>query len=392
MSKKEPQNPPSDEKKDANVGNEAEKQPELNPWGSELVGEEDYVRLCEEFGIEKAENLDAPASVYDKFRSLRRKIIFGHRDFGLIVKAIQEGKPWAVMSGIKPSGKFHLGSMLTATEMIDLQRLGGFVWYAIADIESFEDNGMDYDTALKYATDNVADMLALGLDPKRAYLWLQSREEIPHNMPFLAGRHVTNAMLKAIYGDKAFGLYLAALVQVGDILLPQFKEEPIPTVVPVGIDQDPHIRLTRDLSRYFDVKGKQLFKPSSTYHKLMPGLDDITKKMNKSRPDSFFYFDEEVPAIKKKLMNTFTGGRGNAADQLKMGGEPLRCMIYRMLEFLFEDDDSALQDRYIRCTSGKLLCGQCKKEVVPKILAFVAAHNEKKKQLLPVAEKLLKKK
>jgi len=374
---------------DNDTTNEA---PDIDPWGSNFVGEEEYDRLCEEFGIIRMEETDIPASIYQTFRSLRRKVIFGHRDFTMIIKAIQENRPWAVMSGIKPSGKFHLGSMLTAVEMIDLQKMGGFVYYAIADIESFEDNGMTYEETYSNAIDNLADMLALGLDPERAYVWLQSEEEIVYKMPFQAGGHVTNAMLNALYGDKPFGLYLAALVQVGDILLPQLRSEVMPTVVPVGIDQDPHLRLTRDLSKYFKKNGQQLFKPSATYHKLMPGLDDITKKMNKSRPNSYFTFDEEPKAIRKKLMGAFTGGRRNKEEQQMFGGVPENCMVYRMAEWLFEDDDQKLQDRYIRCRGGKLLCGQCKKEVATIILAFIEEHNKKKKEMKPLAEKLLKKK
>lgn len=374
------------EKKEENTPNSQGQ--EFDPWGAKLFGAEDYQRLCTEFGIKPVDQTDIPASIYEKFRALRRKVIFGHRDFELIIKAIQDNKPWAVMSGIKPSGKFHMGNMLTAIEMIELQKLGGFVYYAIADIESMEDNETSLEESYKNAVDNMADMLALGLDPKRCYVWLQSKEDLVNKMPFRAGPHVTNAMLKAIYGDKLFGLYLAALVQVGDILLPQLKDDVMPTVVPVGIDQDPHIRLTRDLSRHFKKDGKELFKPGATYHKLLPGLDDITQKMSKSRPDSYFYFEDDPKSIKHKIMNAFTGGQGNKEDQMKLGGNPEKCMIYMIMQFLFEDDDAKLQDRYIRCRGG-LLCGTCKKEVLDKVLSFVKAHNEKKGAFRPIAEKLL---
>jgi tryptophanyl-tRNA synthetase len=374
----------SNEKKTNNI--------EINPWGSELIGEGDYVRLCAEFGIQRTEELDIPASVNDKVRSLRRKIIFGHRDFGMIIRSIRESKPWAIMSGIKPSGKFHLGTMLTGLEMIDLQKLGGNVYYAVADIESYEDNGMPFKQAYKNAVDNIADMLSLGLDPEHSYVWMQSQEPIVKDAMFKGARHVTNAMLKAIYGDKLFGLYIASLIQVGDILLPQLKDDVMPTVVPVGIDQDPHLRLTRDLSKHFKNKNKQIFKPGATYHKLLPGLDDVTKKMNKSRPNSYFEFDEEPGKIKKKIMSAFTGGRRNAEEQRKLGGQPEICMVYKLMEFSFEDDDSALSDRYTRCVSGKMLCGQCKKEVADKVLNFIEYHNKRKKSMIPVAKKLLSRK
>ncbi len=371
----------------------------LNPWGDELIPDEDYVRLCEEFGIQLIQDLALPASMYDNNRFLRRNIIYGHRDFEIIVKAVQEQKKWVVMSGIKPSGKFHLGTLCTASEIVEFQKMGGYVFYAIADIESYVDNGMPYEQSFQYAIDNLADVLTIGLDPKRAYIWCQSREKLVKEMPFHAGQHVTSNMMRAIYGERPFALYMAALVQVGDILLPQLKEgEPFPTVVPVGIDQDPHLRLTRDLTRFFTVdvpvagsETKQsipLFKPAATYHKLLPGLDDITKKMSKSRPNSYFNLGDDPVEIRKKFLNAMTGGRGNKEDHIRLGGIPEKCMIFRLLQVHFDKDDKSLQDRYIRCRGG-LLCTKCKKESVEIVINYIKEHNEKKRDNLSIARELL---
>lgn len=366
-------------------------QPKLDPWGNELVGEEDYQYLIQEFGIKDMTELDMPASFIEGNRFLRRKLIFGHRDFDMIIKAYNAGKKWAVISGIKPSGPYHLGTMTTAREMIELQKMGGFVYYSIADIESWADHRQPYEESLKIAIDNVADILALGLDVDRAYIWLQSKETFVKDMVFDAGSHVTMNMMKAIYGeDKSFGLYNSALVQVGDIYLPQLQYEIQPTVVPVGIDQDPHIRLSRDLAKYFKKGDQPIMKPCSTYHKLMPALDDITKKMSKSRPNSYFKYSDPPAEIKKKIMGAYTGGRKNAEEQRELGGEPDRCMIYRILEFHFEPDDKALNDLYNECKEGKLLCGGCKKRCVEKVLNQIKEHNEKKVETIKIAEKILK--
>jgi tryptophanyl-tRNA synthetase len=392
------------EKSEENIPIEGEK-PILDPWGSGLVGDDDYDRLIEEFGIERIDVLEIPYSIFEKNRFLRRKIIFGQQDLKDIIEAVQKGKPWAVMSGIKPSGHFHLGTLTTASEIVEFQRMGGKVYYAIADMESYFDNGMSYEDSFKYAVDNLADILTLGLDPDNAYIWLQSREEIVNQMPFKAGRYVTANTMKAIYGDKPFALYMAALVQAGDILLPQIRDEIMPTVVPVGIDQAPHLRLVRDITRHFpkieikearDKKGRpitkeiphKLFKPGSTYHKLMPGLDDITKKMSKSRPNSYFNMDDTPKKIRKKIMGAFTGGRNNMEEHKKLGGIPENCMIYKILEYHFQPDDNKLQDRYLRCRGG-MMCGVCKKEVADIVLKYVEQHNEKKKSMIPIAEKIL---
>ncbi|MHA1585613.1 MAG: tryptophan--tRNA ligase [Promethearchaeota archaeon] len=377
----------------------SEKQPSIDPWSTKLFGEDDYIKLCEEFGIETIDKLDIPWSIFEKNRFLRRKVIFGHRDLGMILKAIRENKPWAVMSGIKPSGHFHLGTFTTASEIVEFQKMGGTAWYAIADYESFVDNGMPFEESFKNAIDNLADIFAIGLDPERSVVWLQSEESKVKDMPFIAGRYVTNNQMRAIYGEHPFALYIAALVQVGDILMPQLVHGPMPTVVPVGIDQDPHIRLTRDLTRHFSKKDSDpktgkitesvFFKPGATYHKLLPAINDITLKMSKSLPNSYFNFDDDPKSIKKKIMGAFTGGRRNKEEHQKLGGIPERCMVYKLMEYHFEPSDEALADRYQRCKGG-MLCGQCKKEVATRILEYVEDHNEKKKKFIPIAEKMLK--
>jgi tryptophanyl-tRNA synthetase len=360
----------------------------LDPWGTSLV--DDYDRLCKEFGIEKIDDLLMDETL-KKNRFFRRGIIFGHRDFGIIMKAIKEKRPWAVMSGIKPSGPFHLGTFTTASEIVEFQKMGGKAYYAIADIESWQDNGTPYEESAKTAIDNLADILAVGLDPKNACIWRQSTQEKVKALPYLVSRGITNNMLAAIYGERQFGLYLSALVQVGDILLPQLEDGPMPTVVPVGIDQDPHIRLTRDVTRkYFqeETSKQKFFLPGSTYHRLLEGLDG-SEKMSKRNPNSAFMFDEDPAMIKRKLQNAITGGRDTKEAQQKLGGQPGKCMIHKLLQYHFLEDDKKLQEIWDDCKSGKLLCGPCKKFAIDLVLSYVKNHKEKKQKFIPVAKKIL---
>ena len=250
----------------------------IDPWGSTAPTDyEDYERLKREFGIEDIDENIRQKLIANRF--IRRKIIFGHRDLGLAFKAMDAGQPWAVMSGIKPSGPFHLGTSTTALEIIEFQKMGAKAYYCIADIESWEDNGITYEEAEADAVDNLADILALGLDPSpdKACVWRQSKEPIVHEVCFKVSRLVTQNMLNAIYGDKTFGLYISALIQVGDIVLPQIIDNPQPTIVPVGIDQDPHLRLTRDLTRRY-YKG--FFCPEQLITIYCLELTDLIKWQN----------------------------------------------------------------------------------------------------------------
>ena len=119
---------------------------------------------------------------------------------------------------------------------------------------------------------------------------------------------------------------------------------------------------------------------TATYHKLLPGLDDINKKMSKSRPNSYVNLGDDPKSIKKKMMGAYTGGLANREEQEKLGGIPENCMVFKLLEIHFQPDDAKLQDRYQRCRGG-MLCGTCKKEVVKIILDKIQDHNERKEVL-----------
>jgi len=327
----------------------------LDPWGSSgPTNDEDYEKIKKDFGIEEIDEVIRQKLIKNRF--IRRKIIFGHRDLGLVLSAIEKKQPWAVMSGIKPSGSFHLGTSTTALEIIEFQKMGGI------------------------AVDNLADILALGLDPSpdKAYIWRQSKEPIVKDVCFKVSRLVTQNMLNAIYGEKTFGLYLSALVQTGDIIIPQIIDAPQPVIVPVGIDQDPHIRLTRDLTRRY---YKTFFLPGATYHYLLAGIDG-SEKMAKRNPNSYFTFNEPLESIEKKVKGALTGGRKNKKEQQELGGEPKNCMIYKMLMYHFEDDDAVLADEFERCVKGELMCGEHKAQCIEKVLKFIKQHQKKKKNKL----------
>lgn len=356
----------------------------LDPWGSMLI--EDYKYLIDEFGIDDFNELK---SHYPNPNHLiRRNIIFGHRGFEPVLNAIIKKKKFNVLSGIKPSGPFHLGTLTTAWEIVDFQKQGGTAFYCIADLEAYEDNGIPIDESYETAIDNVADILALGLDYKKACIYRQSKEERVKDMAFEFSRGVTLNMLKAIYGVREFGLYMTAMVQVGDILLPQLEDYggPAPTVIPVGVDQDPHIRLTRDIARKF--KKYNFIPPAATYHKLMRGIDG-SDKMSKRNPMSYFTLNEDPKSIKKKLMNAFTGGRNTAEEQRKLGGRPEICNIYDLYKFHFIKDDDELKKIYKECTTGEVLCGFCKKRAVNIVLEFIENHNKKKEKLIDAAREIL---
>lgn len=359
----------------------------LDPWGTSSI--KDYSRLQSEFGIEPI------APLIPRFKKpsphISRGIDFGQRDLGRVLDAVDNHKPYAVMSGIKPDGVFHLGNKMTADDMVYFQSLSkkATVYYAIADVEAYADNGLSYEESAKTAIRNVADILALGLDPDRAVVYKQSEEMRVMRMSTIFSRGVTNNMLEAIYGERQIGLYMSALIQAGDILMPQLPElgGPKPVLVPVGADQDPHIRLCRDLaSRYrsdFDF-----VPPSSIYHRLELALTG-GQKMSKRAPESGFTLDDSSAEASKRIRTAFTGGRDTVEEQRRLGGRADICPVYDLYRFHFARDDDHVKLVYHECTKGIRLCGDCKQEAIGLVKGFLTEHHKKREALMGDARELL---
>jgi len=349
---------------------------------------ESYDALLQEFGIRPIEDILPQIPNPNKY--MRRRIVFGHTDLELILDALEADKPFAVMSGIKPSGPFHMGSKMTAEEIIYFQQLSSkaLASYCIADYEAYADNRQSFEESYEVAVSNVADVLALGLDPERAYIYRQSNEKRVLERAFVYSRDVTYNMMEAIYGDRPFGLYLSALIQVADILLPEAKEfgGPKPVVVPIGADQAPHIRLTRDIARRHEEE--HFVPPSATYHKLIRSLTG-SGKMSKREPMGLLSLTDDPEFAKRKILLAFTGGRESTKLQKELGGEPNKCVVYEYLMFHFLESDEELEKVYTECITGARLCGPCKAQAAEIVAHYLLEHQRKRAKTLPLAEEIL---
>ncbi|MFA5105569.1 MAG: tryptophan--tRNA ligase [Candidatus Micrarchaeia archaeon] len=355
---------------------------EIDPWSNALPEEE---RLVAQFGLEKI--TPQIKNSIGKCNFTDRDLLIAHRDLGAFLDSAKKKKPVAVLSGIKPSGSFHLGTKMTAEEMIFFQKkFGAKLFYCIADLEAYADNGLTLEMSRENAVSNVADLLALGLDEKNSHIYFQSREKRVTNYAYMAASKTTYATAKAIYGEKDFGLYFAAFTQVGDILLPQHEDfgGPKNVLVPVGIDQDPHIRFARDIAAKLG-----LVAPSATYHKTIKSLDG-TAKMSKRDPKNIITLDDKPEEAYKKVMSTFTGGRATAQEQRKIGGNIGICVVWDLARFHFLGDEELGKMRK-DCTSGAILCGECKKMRAEKVREFLEAHQGKKAKMLNRAENIIEK-
>ncbi|MBN2251941.1 MAG: tryptophan--tRNA ligase [Candidatus Altiarchaeota archaeon] len=358
----------------------------LDPWGAGDI--DDYQNLFREFGIE---SFEAFTKRFSENRYVRRRIIFGHRDFGRISDAIEKRKPYAMMTGLMPSGKFHFGHKMVADQIIWYQGMGAEVFLCSADLEAIVVRDIPPEDARRIAIEEyLTNYVALGLSEKNLVFWFQTDYKVPYyRLRDMLSKKVTLNELRAIYGgDLSTGKLFSAITQAADIMHPQLKEYggPRPVVVPVGVDQDPHMRLTRDLaSRFHNEYG--FISPSSTYHKFMHGLSG--GKMSSSNPSSYIALTEEPETAKKKIMSSKTGGRATVKEQKELGGVPEDCMVYEMLVYHLVEDDKALEAIYSSCRSGERVCGECKKACAELLEGFLKEHQKRRKAAGKTVKKIL---
>jgi tryptophanyl-tRNA synthetase len=261
----------------------------IDPWSSQQST--DYTRLREEFGIESfdfAPRMPSPPQIF------RRGVIFGHRGFDPVFRAIEKGEPWAVVTGLMPSGPMHLGHKLVLDQVIYYQSLGAEVFITVADVEAYATRGFTLEDCRRIAVEEYLDnYFALGLKEERLQIYFQSERPQVKDLAWKLGRKVNWSTMGAIYGfqgETNMGHAVAPLVQVGDILhvqLPEFGG-PRPVVVPVGVDQDPHIRLTRDLAqahRFYHVtmhEEPKLGRVVGIFVKPDEGVDKLLKNAEKA--------------------------------------------------------------------------------------------------------------
>ena len=220
----------------------------IDPWGS--AQSTDYDRIIEQFGLSSMDNvrIDSPSRLH------RRGIVFAHRELDTVLEAQRRGDGFGVLTGLMPSGQMHLGHSMVIDQVKWFQQQGGDVTIAVADLESQATRGVSLEKGRAIALEEyIANYAALGLDVERTNVYFQSSRPIVQRLGFQLGKRTNLNEFEAIYGfggETNLAHVQAPMVQVGDILHPQTDDYGglRPIVVPVGVDQDPHLRLTRGLA------------------------------------------------------------------------------------------------------------------------------------------------
>ncbi|WP_423746290.1 tryptophan--tRNA ligase (plasmid) [Haladaptatus sp. SPP-AMP-3] len=357
---------------------------DIDPWGDVEVA--DYAATMAQFGIEPIE------SVADRLpdnRLVRRGIVFGQRGLETVLDARDRGDPFAVMTGLMPSGVFHFGHLAVLEQVRMFQEMGAEVTLCAADIEAYATRDIPIEDARELVVEEyLLNYVALGLDLDATDFYFQSEAGNDHLVRSkLFSRYVTQNEFEATYGTADPGKLASALTQYADILRPQAPENggPKPTVVPVGIDQDPHVRLTRDVANRY--RETAYLKPASTYHRFMRGLQG--GKMSSSDPRSHIALTDEVSEAKRKIDAAKTGGRTSVAEHREKGGVVEEDMVFELLAVHLVRDDDELERIRREYESGAMLSGELKQIAKDRLDAFLREHHEKREAARPEVEQYL---
>lgn len=364
-----------------------EKEFSVTPW--EVSGEVDYEKLVKDFGT---------SLISDKIRKkldnchplIRRGLYFSHRDFDKWLESHEKGKKVSVITGRGPSEKLHLGHLVPFLVAKSLQEeFDCDVFIPISDDEKFYvKEGLTYENAIKFSHDNILDLIALGFKPGKTFIYEDFVYTDIYKYAARVAKLVNYSTAKAVFGLKPennVGWSFYPAMQAAHILFPQFNKGKHISVVPVGIDQDPFIRLTRDIANHKDIA---LEKPAALHAKFFPSLTGGAK-MSSSEGGTITLTDTPEEVKKKINKYAFSGGRDTLEEHRKLGGNPDIDVSFQYLKFLFEEDDKKLEKIYNDYKSGKLLSGELKAILIDKINAFLKEHQKKREQAKKILDKFI---
>jgi len=350
----------------------------VTPW--EVSGEVDYDRLIKEFGVERITN-----SLKEKIRRaaggelhpfIERGLFFSHRDMNWLLKEYGKGNKFFLYTGRGPSGNTHIGHIIPwlLTKWFQ-DRFNAKLYFQFTNDEKFLVNKkLSVDDVNNFVYENALDVVAVGFDPKKTVFinnFRNIKELYVHACR--VAKKVTFSTAKAVFGftnETNIGHVFFRSVQVVPAFLEsEYEGRNVPCLIPHGIDQDPYFRVARDV-----LPKLGYYKPASIQSKFLNGLGG-KGKMSASIPQSTIYTTDSPKDVSRKVWNTLTGGRETVAQQRKMGGNPDRCVVFEYLNYLFESDVKALEERRRRCVSGEVLCGECKHFLAEKINLFLKKHQ-----------------
>jgi tryptophanyl-tRNA synthetase len=350
----------------------------VTPWHVE--GDIDYEKLTKQFGTEKISNelrSKLQKITGEEHFMIRRGIFFSHRDLNIILKNYEKGEEFFLYTGRGPSGHTHIGHLVPWVFAKWLQdKFNVNMYFQLTDDEKFfTKQELSLEQTSNFALENALDFIALGFKPEKTKIIVNTKN-IKTLYPIAAqvAKKINFSNTKAVFGftnETNIGMIFYTSLQSA----PCFIEDK-QVLIPLGVDQDPHFRITRDVAPKINKT-----KPALIHNIMIPSLLGPGGKMSASDEKNTIYTTDSPEVVKKKINKyAFSGGQPDIDEHRKIGGNPDIDVSYQYLRIFFEQDDSKLKKIYDDYKSGKMLTGELKSILIEKINTFLSVHQQKREE------------
>jgi tryptophanyl-tRNA synthetase len=351
-------------------------------------GDVDYEQLLDQFGADEL-TADQRERFPDPGHPLvRREVFYAQRGLDDFLDAATAGEDHAIVTGRGPSGPMHIGHIFPFYFAKYLQEQAGTtVYIPFSDDEKYLLKDQSMGEISDHTRANLRNLLAVGFDPEKTRIVVDSADaDVVYPIASVLSDEITQSTVDATYGDpETIGLSFYPAVQATHLLLPQLVEGRQPTLVPIAVDQDPHVRVCRD------VAGKQRYdvsKPGALLSKFLPSLDGPGKMSSSDDAPGILLSDERETVREKILTHAYSGGQMSVEAHREEGGNPDVDVSYLLLYYFFEDDDEEVERLARKYREGSLLSGELKEIAAERIADFLEAHQQRRDALGSLDEEL----
>ncbi|HXF59414.1 MAG TPA: tryptophan--tRNA ligase [Candidatus Saccharimonadales bacterium] len=286
-----------------------------------------------------------------------------------------------ILSGMRPTGKLHLGNYLGALQNWVALQDSSENLHMVADWHSLTTDYEHVEQIQPNTIEMVIDWLAAGIDPEKSPVFIQSRIQEHAELHLIFSMLVTTSRLERnpTVKEQVRDLHLEDAVSYGHLGYPVLQAADIllykANLVPVGEDQVPHIELTREIARKFNSLYGEVFPVPEvrlTKFPRVPGLDG--RRMSKSL-DNTIYLSDPPEAILAKVMTAYTDPKKLRAND---PGNPDGCVVFAYHRaFNGENAESIGAD----CRAGRLGCVANKRNLAAILAEQLRPFRERREEL-----------
>jgi len=296
-----------------------------------------------------------------------------------------------VLSGMQPSGPLHLGNLIGAlSNWVRLQDKYD-CYFFVADWHALTTGYGNPSQIKEYTIDLLMNFISAGLDPEKSTIFIQSQ------VPQHAELHIFLSMITPLgwlervptYKEKkeqikdkdldTYGFLGYPVLQTADIIIYRAK------YVPVGIDQVPHLEISREIARRFNyLYGKEFFpEPEAllTEFPKVPGIDG--RKMSKSYGNAIYLSDNEKTVSEKLRTMVTDPARKRRTDK----GDPAKCPVFDLHKIFSKEEEK--KEVIQGCTTASIGCIDCKRILINHVIETLKPIWEKRQQLIDNPSKLI---